>query len=163
MSMSEYDYLMTAPRWLTEREERAWRAYRRMQAVLPAELARDLTRDSALSDPDYDVLSTLSEQPGHRWQLRDLAAKMLWSRSRLSHHITRMEQRGLVVREGDPDDRRGCMLALTPQGMRTLEEAAPQHVASVRKHFLGLLTAAELQTLTQVAERVVNQLSNVDH
>lgn len=158
-----YDRIMTPPRWLTEREERAWRAYRRMQTVLPAELTRDLARDSALSDPDYDVLSTLSEQPGHRWQLRDLAAKMLWSRSRLSHHIARMEQRGLVVREGDPEDRRGCMLALTPQGMRTLEEAAPKHVASVRAHFLDLLTAAELETLTQIAERVIDQLSDVDH
>jgi DNA-binding MarR family transcriptional regulator len=134
-----------------------------MQALLAAELARDLARDSALSDPDYDVLSTLSEQPEHRWQLRDLAAKMLWSRSRLSHHIARMEQRGLVVREADPDDRRGCMLALTPQGVRTLETAAPQHVASVRKHFLDLLTATELETLSQVAERVVDHLSDVDH
>lgn len=153
---------MTAPRWLTEREERAWRAYRRMQTVLPAELARDLARDSALSDPDYDVLSTLSEQPGHRWQLRDLAAKMLWSRSRLSHHIARMQERGLVVREDDPRDRRGCMIALTPQGMRTLEEAAPDHVASVRKHFVGLLTDGELETLTHVAERVVDRLSHAD-
>lgn len=157
-----YGVPMTAPKWLTEREERAWRAYRRMQAVLPAELARDLARDSALSDPDYDVLSTLSEQPGQRWQLRDLAAKMLWSRSRLSHHIDRMEQRGLVVREGDPQDRRGCMLALTPQGMRTLERAAPQHVKSVREHFVGLLTDAELETMTKIAERVVDRLSEAD-
>lgn len=153
---------MTAPRWLSPPEERAWRAYRRLQTVLPPELARDLVRDSGLSDPDYDVLSTLSEQPGQRWQLRDLAARMLWSRSRLSHHIARMEQRGLVVREGDPQDRRGCMIALTPQGLRTLQKAAPHHVASVRKHFLDLLSEDELASLTRIAERVVDQLSNTD-
>lgn len=150
---------MTVPRWLNEREERAWRAYRAMQTVLPAQLERDLGRDSGLSDPDYDVLSTLSERPDHRWQLRDLATKMLWSRSRLSHHIARMEHRGLVAREDDPNDRRGCMIVLTHQGMRTLEKAAPHHVASVRQHFLDLLTEDEVATLTRVAERVVERLS----
>jgi len=150
---------MTETNWLTQREERAWRAYRRMQTVLPAQLARDLVRDSALTDPDYDVLSTLSERPGHRWQLRDLAAKMLWSRSRLSHHIARMESRGLVAREDDPADRRGCMIVLTEDGRRTLDKAAPQHVASVREHFVDLLTDDEIATLTQLAERVVDRLS----
>lgn len=145
--------------WLTPQEDRAWRAYRKLQTVLPAQLARDLGRDSGLTDPDYEVLSTLSEQPGDRWQLRDLAAKMLWSRSRLSHHIARMERRGLVAREGDPDDRRGCMIVLTPVGMRTLEKAAPQHVTSVRAHFIDLLTAGELTALTQIAERVVDRLA----
>ena len=153
---------MAAPNWLTEREERAWRAYRGMQSVLPAQLARDFGRDAGLSDPDYTVLSTLSEKPGQRWQLRDLAAKMLWSRSRLSHHIARMEQRELVAREDDPDDLRGCMIVLTRQGMRTLEKAAPHHVASVREHFLDLLTEDELGTLTRIAERIVDHLAELD-
>ncbi|CAN5328449.1 MarR family transcriptional regulator [soil metagenome] len=151
---------MQTPRWLTHREERAWRSYRRMQTVLPAQLARDLARDSGLSEPDYDVLSNLSEQADHRWQLRDLAAKMLWSRSRLSHHLARMEQRGLVTRDDDPHDRRGCMIALTPQGMRDLVDAAPHHVMSVRRHFIDLLTDAELDVLTQIADRVVDNLAD---
>lgn len=149
---------MTEPRWLTPRQERAWRAFRRMQTVLPTQLARDLARDSGLSDPDYDVLSTLSEKPGHRWQLRDLAAKMLWSRSRLSHHIARMEQRDLVARADDPQDHRGCMIVLTPKGLRTLQKAAPHHVASVREHFLDLLNEDEVATLTHFAERVVDRM-----
>jgi len=159
---------MAQPNWLTEREDRAWRAYRRMQTLLPAQLARDLGRDSGLSDPDYDVLSTLSERPDHRWQLRELAARILWSRSRLSHHIARMEQRGLVAREDDPDDRRGCILVLTPLGLKTLKQAAPLHVASVREHFLDLVTDTELATLTGIYERVVERLESrgeakVDH
>lgn len=152
---------MTAPRWLTDSEERAWRAYRRMQTVLPAQLARDLGRDSGLSEADYDVLSTLSERPDHRWQLRDLAAKMLWSRSRLSHHVARMEQRGLVAREGDPDDHRGCIIALTRPGMLVLENAAALHVASVRRHFIDLLSEDELATLTMLAGRVVGHLDEL--
>jgi len=149
---------MAEPKWLNDREERAWRAYRRMQSLLPAQLTRDLGRDSGVSDPDYEVLSTLSEKPSHRWQLRELADKMLWSRSRLSHHIARMEQRGLVAREDDADDRRGCILVLTPQGFATLEKAAPRHLASVREHFIDQLTDAELTTLTEISERVVGHL-----
>jgi len=144
---------------LSRREDRAWRAYRLMQTVLPAQLARDLMRDSGLSEPDYDVLSTLSEKTAHRWQLRELAAKMSWSRSRLSHHISRMQRRGLVVREDDPDDARGCMITLTEQGLLTLEEAAPAHVQSVRRHFIDLLTHEEIATLTAIAERVVDRLA----
>lgn len=114
--------------------------------------------DSGLSDPDYEVLSTLSEKPSHRWQLRELADKMLWSRSRLSHHIARMEQRGLVAREDDADDRRGCILVLTRQGFATLEKAAPLHLVSVRKHFIDQLTDADLTALTEISERVVGHL-----
>ncbi len=149
---------MDEPRWLDDREERAWRAYRKLQALLPAQLARDLGRDSGLSDPDYDVLSTISEKPGDRWPLRDLAAKMLWSRSRLSHHLARMEQRGLVAREDDPADRRGCMIVLTAHGLRTLERASPLHVASVRRHLMDHLTDADVRALTRIAERVVAHL-----
>ena len=126
--------------------------------MLPAQLERDLGRDSGLSEADYEVLSTLSEKTGHRWQLRELATKMLWSRSRLSHHVARMEQRGLVARKDDPADRRGCMIVLTPQGMDRLAAAAPHHVASVRTHFLDQLTEREVATLTKLAERVVTRL-----
>ncbi|MBN0039794.1 winged helix-turn-helix transcriptional regulator [Cellulosimicrobium cellulans] len=148
-------------RWLTPDEERAWRAYRRMQTVLPVALARDLARDSGLSDPDYDVLSTLSEQPGHRWQLRDLAARMLWSRSRLSHHLARMEKRGLVTREADPDDGRNAVVVLTDHGFATLQDAAPAHVESVRRHLVDLATPEELTALTALAERVVSEVGDL--
>lgn len=130
-----------------------------MWTVLPAQLASDLTHDSNLSEPDYEVLSTLSETAGHRRRLRDLAAKMLWSRSRLSHHLARMEQRGLVKRLEDPEDGRGCIVLLTDEGMATLEAAAPRHVASVRRHFIDLLGEEELATLGAVAERVVDCLA----
>jgi DNA-binding MarR family transcriptional regulator len=99
---------MAEPRWLDDTEARAWRGYRRMHALLDLQIARDLAADSGLSETDYDVLSNLSEAAEHQLRLTDLAADMLWSKSRLSHHLTRMQQRGLIRREGSPDDARSA-------------------------------------------------------
>ncbi|MEO6411098.1 MAG: MarR family transcriptional regulator [Pedococcus sp.] len=142
--------------WLTPEEERAWRAFRRLLTALPARTARDLTADSGLSAPDYEVLSTLSERAGRRWVLKDLAAKMEWSRSRLSHHLDRMESRELVEREPDPDDARGCVIRLTDHGFAVLEQAAPQHVRSVRRRFLDHLTTDELAVLEGISTRIAD-------
>lgn len=144
------------PHWLTQEEERAWRAFRRLLIALPARTARDLADNSGLSSADYEVLSTLSEKDGHRWALKDLATKMEWTRSRLSHHTVRMQERGLVEREPDPADARGCILHLTPSGLRALEAAAPGHVASVRARFLDHLSSEELDTLERIATRIAD-------
>lgn len=140
--------------WLSPDEERAWRAFRRLLTVVPARTARDLAAGSGLSAPDYEVLSTLSEKAGHRWPLGELAAKMEWSRSRLSHHTARMQDRGLVEREPDHADARGCLLHLTPAGLRALQAAAPGHVVSVRTRLLDHLTSDELATLERIATRI---------
>ena len=145
-------------RWLTPTEARAWRGYRRMRGLLDLRLARDMTRDSGLSEPDYDVLSTLGETDGNRMRLTELAAHMLWSNSRLSHHIARMEQRGLVTRDPCPDDGRGSVVTLTPAGRAAIAEAAPKHVESVRDHFIDLLDEDDLESLAEITERVVAKL-----
>lgn len=150
---------MDEPRWLDEREARAWRGYRRMRQLLDLQLNRELLRVSGLSEPDYDVLSDLSETPDQRLRLTELADRMLWSKSRLSHHTTRMEQRGLVRREECPGDARGSVVALTAQGRRAIEEAAPGHVASVRRHLIDLLTSAEIAALGALSDRVVGHLT----
>src|SRR5919198_4150850 len=118
---------MGKARWLSDTEYRAWIGYRRMRLLLDAQIARDLARDSALSSADYDVLSTLSEEDGRRFRLSALAARLLWSKSRLSRHIGRMEERGLVVREDSPEDGRGAEVVLTAKGMRAIVAAAPDH------------------------------------
>ncbi|RZU73198.1 MarR family transcriptional regulator [Micromonospora kangleipakensis] len=150
---------MDAPRWLDEREERAWRGYRRMRRLLDLELARELAQDAGLSEPDYDVLSDLSETPDQRLRLSELADRMLWSRSRLSHHLTRMQQRGLVTREECASDGRGSVIALTPAGRRAIEAAAPGHVAAVRRHLIDLLTPDEIEALGALTHRVVDHLT----
>ncbi|MEU8296610.1 MarR family transcriptional regulator [Micromonospora sp. NPDC048909] len=153
---------MDEPRWLDEREDRAWRGYRRMRRLLDLHLARDLMHDAGLSEPDYDVLSDLSETPGQRLRVRELADRMLWSRSRLSHHLTRMQQRGLVTREECPTDARGAIVVLTPQGRRAIEAAAPGHVAAVRRHLIDLLGPDEIAALAAFSHRVVENLSDAE-
>ncbi|WP_433316333.1 MarR family winged helix-turn-helix transcriptional regulator [Micromonospora chersina] len=150
---------MDAPRWLDAREARAWRGYRRMRRLLDLELARELMQDAGLSDPDYDVLSDLSETPDQRLRLSELADRMLWSRSRLSHHLARMQQRGLVTREEHPSDGRGSIVVLTPAGRAAIEAAAPGHVAAVRRHLIDLLTPEEIDALGALTQRVVDRLS----
>ncbi|MFI6265849.1 MarR family winged helix-turn-helix transcriptional regulator [Micromonospora sp. NPDC051006] len=142
--------------WLSEDEEHAWRAFRRLLIALPARLGRDLARNSGLSPADYEVLSTLSEKPNRRWALKDLAAKMEWSRSRLSHHAARMQGRGLIDKEPDPQDARGCILHLTDDGFRVLEDAAPHHVVSVRSRFLDHLNPDELEVLRKLSTRIAD-------
>ncbi|MFG1655044.1 MarR family winged helix-turn-helix transcriptional regulator [Micromonospora chersina] len=150
---------MDDPRWLDAREARAWRGYRRMRRLLDLELARELMQDAGLSEPDYDVLSDLSETPDQRLRLSELADRMLWSRSRLSHHLARMQQRGLVTREEHPSDGRGSIVVLTPAGRAAIEAAAPGHVAAVRRHLIDLLTPEEIDALGALTQRVVDRLS----
>lgn len=146
-------------RWLTAAEQRAWLAYRRMRTLLDLQLARDLNADSRLSEPDYDVLSTLSESGDGSWRAGDLAKRLSWSTSRLTHHTARMQARGLVGREACADDGRGARLCLTKAGWATLRAAAPPHVRSVRTHFIDLLSREELDTLAAIGEKVVAHLT----
>jgi DNA-binding MarR family transcriptional regulator len=149
-------------RWLTEAEARAWRGYRRMRGLLDLQTSRDLAHDSGLSEPDYDVLSTLSEVDGRRIRLNELADHMLWSRSRLSHHITRMQQRGLVARQDCASDGRGAEIVLTEQGLQAIQDAAPDHVESVRRNFVDLLTSDQLDTLSTIADTVLAHLTTLN-
>lgn len=147
-------------RWLDPDEQRSWRLYRRMRTLLDLQINRDLKQDSGLSETDYDVLSTLSESPDNSWRARELAARLLWSTSRLAHQVKRMEQRGLVERHGTEDDARGAIVALSPEGLATLQAAAPLHVESVRENLIDLLTPAELRTLGRIAGKVVDHLGD---
>lgn len=153
---------MTGVQWLSQDEERAWRAYRRMNRLLYERLARDLAEETQLSDPDYDVLSTLTEASGHSWRATELAAHLQWSSSRLAHHIRRMEDRGLVRRDACAEDGRGALIRLTKRGLRAIQLAAPAHVLSVRRHFVDLLSAEQLASLEELATIVAGQLSGTE-
>jgi len=146
------------PRWLNDDEFRAWIGYRRMRALLDLQLARQLAADQGLSEPDYDVLTSLSDAEDRRIRLSEMADRMLWSKSRLSHHVTRMQQRGLVTRQECPSDGRGAFIVLTDRGMETLRAAAPGHVAAVRAHFIDLMTDEQVRVLGEVTETVLEHL-----
>src|SRR5665811_4538 len=119
---------MAKTAWLNEAEEQAWRSLQFMQMRLTAELARQLAESSSLSYPDYIVLVALTAQPDGRSRIFEVANEIGWEKSRLSHHIGRMVERGLVTREKCDSDRRGAFVVITKQGRRELEAAAPGHV-----------------------------------
>ena len=149
---------MSEPRWLGAREQRGWRALQLMQMRLTAELARQLAADSDLSYPDYLVLVALTDRPDARMRLFELAGGLGWEKSRLSHHIARMAERGLVAKERCDADRRGAHIVATPRGRRELEAAAPGHVAAVRRLFVDLLTPSQLDAIGDAAETVLAAL-----
>jgi DNA-binding MarR family transcriptional regulator len=146
-------------RWLDERESRLWRGWLRVNQELAEELGGQLSRDGGLSSADYAVLVPLSESPEGVLRARDLRQAILWARDRLSHHVRRMEKRGLVAREESPDDARGTMIRLTPTGRAAIEKAAPQHVDATRKYFIDLLSDEEIDMLTKVCDRILANLA----
>lgn len=145
-------------RWLSTAEDRAWRGYRRMFTLLESQLARDLAEQSDLSMADYTVLSNLAEAEGRQSRVTALADQVQWSQSRLSHQISRMEKRGLVSRSQAPDDGRGALIVLTRSGLRSVAQATPGHLASVRKHMIDQLSPEELALVSEIADRVVGHL-----
>lgn len=149
---------MADTRWLDPDESRAWRGWLVASQLLHAQIGRDLQSDSGLSEADYRVLVDLTEAPEHRIRMSELALRLDWSKSRLSHHIARMEARGLVRREDCPSDARGSLAILTPCGRDELERAAPAHVASVRRHFIDLLDREQLGQLVGIAETIADHL-----
>ena len=150
------------PRWLDEREARAWRGYERMRGQLSARLERNLLRDAGLSGADYAVLVNLSEAPDGRLRAGELGRAMNWEKSRLSHQVTRMAGRGLVRREQCPSDARGSFVVLTCDGMRAIREAAPDHVEDVRRYMIDALTPGQLDTLYAITRTVVARLAEDD-
>jgi DNA-binding MarR family transcriptional regulator len=150
---------MSEPRWLDEREDRAWRGYTSMQAQLSARLHRNLLRNTGLSLPDYEVLVHLSEAPDGRLRSFQLGAALQWEKSRLSHHLTRMEGRGLVERQECTTDGRGAFVVITAAGSAAIEAAAPSHVSDVREALIDVLTPAQLDALAEIAEAVLAQLA----
>ena len=147
-----------ATRWLTKREERAWRALQFMQLRLEGELSRQLAADSNLSYPDYVVLVALTDRPDARMRLFELGEALGWEKSRLSHHVTRMTGRGLVKKEKCDTDRRGSFVGATELGRREIEAAAPGHVATVRRLFIDRLTPQQVDAVGEAAEAVLAAL-----
>ncbi len=146
---------MSEPRWLNEDETRAWRGFLRLHQVLRAELERELTRDAGLSLADYEVLVALSEAEGRRLRMWALASILQWSRSRLSHQVSRMQDRGLLRREDCLTDARGAFATLTSAGLAAIEAAAPGHLEGVRRHLLDRLSPDQVRAMAEISEAVL--------
>lgn len=151
---------MAAAPWLDEEEMRAWRTLVQVSVRLIERLDDELVAASGLSLADYEVLVHLSEAPGGQRRMSELADRTLMSRSRLTYRVNGLEAEGLVERRACPEDRRGWYAVLTATGRSRLEEAAPTHVAGVRRHMLDHISRPELTPLTSVLGRVAEALDD---
>jgi DNA-binding MarR family transcriptional regulator len=111
-----------------------------------------------MSLPEYEILVRLSEAPEHRMRMAVLADSLSHSRSRVTHTVTRMEQDGLVLRDPCVSDGRGVEAVLTDKGRRVLEEAAPAHVAAVRRYLVDLVDEADFEAVGRVFDAVSDRL-----
>jgi DNA-binding MarR family transcriptional regulator len=140
--------------WLSATELRAWRAFMAVQMRMNHEMNRQLQSDSDLSLADYHVLNALTGAPDGRLQVSDLAALIGWERSRASHQLRRLCDRGLIERVPSQDDGRATDATLTKAGREAIKAAAPGHVALVRRMFFDPLPDELLAPLTAALEHV---------
>ncbi|MGL6236909.1 MAG: MarR family winged helix-turn-helix transcriptional regulator [Segniliparus sp.] len=150
------------PRWLSPADLEAWLAVVALVMRLPGVLDSQLTRDSGLSHLEYSVLAMLSENEEHTRRLSELAMITNSSLSRLSHLISRIEERGLVRREADPHDGRYTNAVLTDEGYELLKTSAPGHVERVRSAVLDAVGPEEFHHFGRTAARIVKRLEELN-
>jgi DNA-binding MarR family transcriptional regulator len=147
-----------ARRRLTAAEFATWRRFVEVTNALRSLLAADLQSTSSLSAADFHVLNALSEAPGRRLRSSDLAEAVDWDRSRLSHHIKRMEGRGLVRREGCSTDHRVAYVTVTPCGTDAFRRAVPPHARAIKRYFADALTPAQVEQLEGIVAALRDHL-----
>ena len=146
------------PRWLDAEEQKAWRAWLFSTLLLQDRLDRELTHSTGISHAYYEILVALSETPGRMMRMSELADRCLSSRSRLSHAVSRLEERGWVRRQVCAEDGRGQLAVLTDDGFAALEAAAPVHVESVRTHLFDQLTPQQVENMRDIGETLLRHL-----
>ncbi|MEU3554022.1 MarR family winged helix-turn-helix transcriptional regulator [Streptomyces fragilis] len=144
--------------WLDRRQLRAWIRLRAMLELLPGTLDTQLRHDVDLTEFEYTALAMLSEAPGRTMRMTGLAQRTNATLPRLSHVVARLEKRGLVERFPCPENRRATNARLTEAGWAKVLQAAPGHVATVRRHVIDVLTDEQLDQLTAIGDAVLASL-----
>jgi DNA-binding MarR family transcriptional regulator len=139
---------------LNEVEQLCWRTFIESSWALHTHLEDELRATTGLSMNDYHVLVVLSEAPGRRLRMGELAGRLVFSPSRVTYQISSMVKRGLVRKQACPDDGRGQEAVLTADGMAALVAAAPSHLVTVRDSFIDRLDEEELAVITRVFAKV---------
>lgn len=149
---------MDETRWLSDDEQRTWRAFLATTELLANALDRQLQRDATMTHASYIVLAMLSEAPGRALRMSQLAMRSNSSQSRLSHTVARLEERGWVRRERSAEDRRGNVAVLTDAGWEVLVATAPGHVRTVREHLFDQLDEEQVRQLREICATVLAKL-----
>jgi DNA-binding MarR family transcriptional regulator len=147
------------PRWLDAEEQKAWRAWLYSSLLLQDRLDRELTHETGISHAYYEILVQLSEAPCRALRMSQLAERSLSSRSRLSHAVSRLEERGWVRRQVCEEDGRGQLAVLTDEGFAALEAAAPIHVEGVRRHLFDQLSPEQVAAMREIGETLLRHLA----
>ena len=150
---------MSNARWLSPDEQRALRAYLEATTLLFDALDRQLQSEAGMPHGYYEILVRLSEAEGRAMRMSDLADKTRSSRSRLSHAVARLQERGWVERVGVPNDRRGQLARLTDAGFAVLAGAAPGHVQAVRSAVIDRLSPEQIGQLERIGQAIVRGLA----
>ncbi|GAE70353.1 MarR-family transcriptional regulator [Cutibacterium acnes JCM 18909] len=148
--------------WLDDHQQRVWRLWLEVSTTLPAVLNRQLSRDSQLSVQDFEVLVRLSETDGGEMRVVALAEHMGWERSRLSHHLTRMEKRGLIERRVCCSDGRGAIIHLTDQARRHYNRPPRATLLWSDASFFDGLNCGHLNDLEAILSRICQSLAEED-
>jgi DNA-binding MarR family transcriptional regulator len=143
---------------LSDPQAAAWANYQRMRLRLAERLNRDLAHKTGLSEADFEILSALTESPNESVRALALRCGLEWEKSRLSHQLRRMEERGLITREECAEDNRGSVIRVTDAGRKRAAEARLHYEQAVRRYVTDVLTAEQLEALGTIAETVLNQL-----
>ena len=143
----------------TAEELAIWRDYIETAEAIRAELAARLQAESGLSAGDYAVMLALSEADERRLRSSELASGIGWERSRLSHHLGRMERRGLIRRQACPTDSRGAEIVLTDVGARVFRRASAPHLRDIRDVFVDALTPEQIEAAGDVARALRGHLA----
>ena len=144
------------PRWLDDEQQRIWRLYLAGNGRIFSEMDLGL-RPFNLDLGEYEILVNLSESPGYKLRMSDLASRVRQSRSRLTHTVGRMEAKGLMERVPCDSDGRGVQAVMTPAGYDLLVKAAPDHVESVRRALIDVVDPDDLAALGRIMQAVVDR------
>ena len=149
-------------RWLTGKEQRAWRAYIAATHLLEDAIDRQLQQDAGMPHLYYSILANLSEAPERKLRMTDLAEKSKITRSRLTYAVTRLEKDGLIRREDCQWDKRSSFATLTDEGMAVLERTAPGHVETVRAAVFDHLSEEQVERLEEISSAIVRALEGAE-
>ncbi|MEN3305419.1 MAG: hypothetical protein V7603_1621 [Micromonosporaceae bacterium] len=154
---------VVARRRMTVAELATWRALIDTTAELRRILGAQLLQETSLSPADYQVLLALSEADGRRLRSSELAATIDWERSRLSHHLARMERRGLIRRDDCATDSRGAEVCITDDGAGMFRGATAPHMRAIKKHFADALTPEQFEALADILRALQSHLGVRGH
>ncbi len=141
----------------------SWSSYQRMRVQLAARLNQELARETGLSEADFEILCALIDSPGESARAIALRCGLEWEKSRLSHQLRRMEERGLVSRHMCTEDNRSQVIRVTDSGRELARDARRVHDQAVQRHVSDVLTEEQLQALGDISEAILSGLDEPHH